>query len=286
MCCACGVTLLMLPWIKVISLASPARVRASGAQPEMARFGTPEVYGVMPEMTRAELDFNEIQQEMWESFWIKVMMHVPRRGNASSAALDDVDERLLEEYKMLILKTSPWAIPRRSRFRSCPDLPRFSQFELCGGHLRRSASDGCLEDWHSAKLWHLVDVYSPIVCSSDWDRVKYQQGLMEQMCGTMPPAYQQVLARGLLDPPRLPAVGQQLMPFIHMTNRAAEDIGLPWYVMCLPGLNQCYCDIGVQTNGAALSQGDPRADLPYGCTPAHLAAYRVFDEQVRDTGTL
>ena len=169
MCCACGVTLLMLPWLKVVSFAS-ARVRASGAQPEMARIGAPEqeVQDDDADYYDYEWWFNDIQMIHWGGFWMKVMMHDAGQVRPPPAFPDPVDEGLWKEYKMHILNTSPWVIPRRSRFGSCPDLPRFSEFELCGGHLRRSASDGCLEVRRSAKSWHLVDVDSPMVVPTDY----------------------------------------------------------------------------------------------------------------------
>jgi hypothetical protein len=252
----------MLPWIKVRSFASPARVRASGAQPEMADWGPLDPLDPEHEFD-TEYWYRVDQKLMWQIFLTKVMTHDDGQENTPPPAFPGpLDEGLLKLYKMLILKTSPWVIPRRSHFRSCCDLPRFSQFELDGGHLRRSASDGCLEVRRSAKLWHLVDVDSPMVVPTDYCRVKNQQGLMQMIRMNLPAAYEHMLSRGQVDIDRLPLMGEQLRSFMHMTNKTAEYIGIPWNISILPWRYGCYCDIDVRRGGAALSQEDPRADLP------------------------
>ena len=232
MCCARGVTLLMCSAAAhSISSARPARVRASDAQPEMARFGMPECFGVQQEMLMGDFDMNCHVGKMWENFWIEVMMHVPRQNQESvGVGSTHVSERLMRKYKMLLIRTGAWAMPRRSRFRSCPDLPRFSQFELCGGHLRRSASDGCLEVRRTASLWHLVDLWSPVVPDGDEELEEHTKWLMEVMIITMPDAYHRALARGLIDPLQVPAACVNLRLFVDLANVAAEAIGLPWAV--------------------------------------------------------
>ena len=136
-----------------VSFASPAPVRAIGAQPGMASFRQPEVRSAMPEMNHADLGFDEWQTKMWTDFWMKVMHHVPGQSGPTLVACGhSVDQSLINEHRMLLLKTSPWAIPRRSRFRSCPDLPRLSAFSPWG-RLRRSASD-VKSDILRANLFH------------------------------------------------------------------------------------------------------------------------------------
>ena len=279
--CACGVMMVMCSAAAYsISFASPALVHASGAQPEMASFGMPEGFGVRPAMSNADFGFRRHQLKIWVDFWTKVMMRVPSGGPATvGAGATRVDDDLMMEYKINLIRTSPWAIPRLSRFRSCPDLPRFSEFSQCAVPclLRRSASDGFLQIRRANNVWHLVDMWSPISGFGTEVMKNHQKFMMEQMATTMSAAHERALARGLLDAPRLPQAHQQLYIFVLLANSAAVDIGLSWHVTMMVDAVGLQMGIGVSANISALSQS---TDLPFGVTPSHLAAIGAWPADI------
>ena len=247
-----------------LSFASPAPVRAIGAQPEMACFGIPESWGA--DLINADFDMDRHQNTMWEDFWIEVLMHMPRQGQLVGVDDASVDERLYVKYKMLLVRTSPWAAPRVSRFRSCPDLPRFAQFKMCEGHLRRSASDGCLEVPIKASPWHLVDLWSPVVPDGDEELEDLTKFLMETMILTMPDAYHRALARGLMDPAALPAACMKLLLFTDLINVSAGVIGLPWAVTFRA--SDLRCDMTIEHTFRNIAAQSPPNDLPFERPPA------------------
>ena len=91
---------------------------------------------------------------------------------------------------------------------------------------------------------------------------------MEQMCVTMPAAYRRLLARGLLDPVRLPGALRQLELFVEGMNTGATEIGLPWHVNFRP--YAAHINMGILVPTGAINYN---IDIPFGAASrAHRRA--------------